>query len=65
LKLDVPNMRLVVEDGEALSVASRARADARTFYKESPDSTPSEVFQFLIEKGYGKSTAGRAKEVVF
>lgn len=66
VELDIPNMRIVVIDDAMLSEASRARADARTFFKDSVGrATSSDVFQFLINKGYGKSTASRAKEVVF
>ena len=65
VQLDIPNMRLVAVDGKALSNASRARTAARVYIKDSPNAEPSEVYEFLVNKGFSKPTASRAKESAF
>lgn len=65
VKLDVPNMRLIAINNKAISTASQARMAARNYKRSAPKATPSDIFQFLVDAGFGKSTASRAKEVVF
>lgn len=65
VKLDVRTMSLVAIDGVAISKASRARAAARGIIKDSPKSTPSAVYETLLELGFDKPTASRAKTAAF
>ncbi len=65
VKLDIPNMRLMPANEKSVSAASRARAAARVFIKDSPKAEPSEVYEFLVGKGFSKPTASRAKEYAF
>ncbi len=60
--LDTVRMRIAPKDAGALSKASRARAAARGLKK---DLNPSEVYEKLVEMGFDKPTASRAKTAAF
>lgn len=63
--LDTESMSIVPKDADAISQASRARAAARVYKKDSPKAAPSEVYEFLVGNGFSKPTASRAKEAAF